>query len=63
MTESSIDDLERTADRLTGHGIAGLTLDDWPVLVSALEDYISIRKACVGWDDAIQRAVDSTKST
>lgn len=57
--EPTIDDLERVANRLTGHGITGLVADDWPVLVAALEDYIAIRRGVADWDNKVQRAADS----
>ncbi len=57
--EPTIDELESTADRLTGRGITGLISEDWPVLVAALEDYIKIRRSVAGWDDKVKRAVTS----
>lgn len=54
--EPTIDQLEATADRLSGHGLLGLISDDWPVLVAALEDYIAIRRDVANWDENVARA-------
>ena len=58
--EPTIEDLGRVADRLTGHGIAGLVPEDWPTLVAAMEDYIAIRRNVADWDNKVERAVRST---
>lgn len=60
--EPTIDELEATADRLTGHGIAGLKTEDWPVLVAALEDYIGIRRTVADWSNIVQRAADCVEA-
>ena len=58
--EPTIEDLGRVADRLTGHGIAGLVPEDWPTLVAAMEDYIAIRRDVADWDNKVERAVRTT---
>lgn len=57
MPEPTIAELETTADRLTGRGISGLTPEDWPVLVAALEDYITIRRHVDDWNNKVARVV------
>jgi hypothetical protein len=55
--EPTIAAMEATADRLAGHGIQGLTAEDWPVLRAVLEDYIAIRRSVADWDKNVARAV------
>lgn len=63
MYEPTIEELERTADRLAGHGILGLVSEDWPVLRAALEDYIAIRRDVADWDNKVARAVGADGRT